>query len=75
MDHIDKILATDTLNTQYSLSIQAVLMMGKKTLNCSYSKTDLSEVYKIAMGACACTYITLHIYLTILLVLHPQYKL
>ncbi|KIL58826.1 hypothetical protein M378DRAFT_85881 [Amanita muscaria Koide BX008] len=49
MDRIDEVLATDALDTQYSLSIQAALTMGKRTLNRYYSKTDLSEVYRIAM--------------------------
>jgi hypothetical protein len=42
MDHIDEVLATNAFDTQYSLSIQATLTMGKKTLNCYYSKTDPS---------------------------------
>jgi hypothetical protein len=50
MDCIDEVLATNALDSQYSLSIQAALTMGKKMLNRYYSKTDLSEVYRIAMG-------------------------
>jgi hypothetical protein len=50
MDRIDEVLATNTLDARYSLSIQATLTMGKKTLNRYYSKTDLSEVYRISMG-------------------------
>lgn len=50
MDHIDEVLATNALDAQYSLSIQAALTIWKKTLNHYYSKTDLSEVYGIAMG-------------------------
>ncbi|KAF8232957.1 hypothetical protein L208DRAFT_1210183, partial [Tricholoma matsutake] len=30
MDHIDEVLATNALDAQYSLSIQAALTMGKK---------------------------------------------
>ena len=50
MDCIDEVLATNALDARYSLSIQAALTLGKKTLNRYYSKTDLSEVYRIAMG-------------------------
>ena len=50
MDRIDEVLATNAVNTQYSVSIQAALAMGKKTLNRYYSKTDHSEVYRIAMS-------------------------
>lgn len=50
MDHIDQVLATNAVDYQYSISIQAALTIGKKTLNRYYSKTDLSEVYRIAMG-------------------------
>jgi hypothetical protein len=50
MDHIDTHLATATQNTDYSPSIRAALAIGKQTLNRYYNKTDLSEVYRIAMG-------------------------
>ena len=50
MDCIDEVLATNTVDTQYSVSIQAMLAMGKKTLNRYYGKTDHSEVYRIAMS-------------------------
>ncbi|KAF8263871.1 hypothetical protein EI94DRAFT_1595283, partial [Lactarius quietus] len=49
MDHIDEVLATSATACQFSISIQAALSVGKKTLNRYYSKTDLSEVYHIAM--------------------------
>jgi hypothetical protein len=49
MDCIDEVLATDTLDTQYCLAVQAVFTMGKKTLNCYYSKTNLSEVYELSV--------------------------
>ena len=49
MDHIDAHLATATQNINYS-PIRAALAIGKQTLNRYYNKTDLSEVYRIAMG-------------------------
>ena len=45
MDHINEVLATNALATEYFILIQAALTMGKKTLNCYYSKTDLAMVY------------------------------
>ena len=50
MDHIDKVLAASAFNSQYSISIQAALAMGKKMLNWYYSKTDHSKVYRITMS-------------------------
>jgi hypothetical protein len=70
-----------TISTRFLLpmlltpNIQAVLTMGKKTLNCYYSKTDLSEVYRIAMGTCLHIHMTLHTHFAILPVLHPRHKL
>ncbi|KAH9030316.1 hypothetical protein EDB85DRAFT_2246259 [Lactarius pseudohatsudake] len=49
MDRIDEVLATSASDSQYSVSVQAALAMGKKTLNRYYSKTDHSKVYRIAM--------------------------
>jgi uncharacterized protein YjaG (DUF416 family) len=50
MDHIDTVLATNAIDNCYCLTVQAALTIGKKTLNHYYSKTDLSNVYRIAMG-------------------------
>ena len=50
MDHIDKHLATAAINNKYPLAIKAALVIGKKTLNRYYDKTDHSEVFRIAMG-------------------------
>ena len=50
MDHIKKHLATATSELNYSLAIKSALAIGKKTLNRYYDKTDLSEVFRIAMG-------------------------
>ena len=50
MDHIDEVLTTNALNLQYSVAIKTALTISKKTLNRYYSKTDLSDIYRIAMG-------------------------
>ena len=50
MDRIDEVLATNALDDQFSISIKAALSMGKRTLNHYYSKTDLSNVYRVAMS-------------------------
>jgi hypothetical protein len=63
MDCIDETLATNASDSQYSVSIQAALAMGKRTLNRYYGKTDYSEVYRIAMGE----YIILSLYSTVLM--------
>ncbi|KII83106.1 hypothetical protein PLICRDRAFT_119819 [Plicaturopsis crispa FD-325 SS-3] len=49
MDHIDAVLATQSIDATLSASIRAAVLMGKKTLNRYYDKTDSSEVYRIAM--------------------------
>jgi hypothetical protein len=56
MDHIDSVLVnaivtgTDQKKVKLLISIKAALSIGKRTLNRYYDKTDLSEVYCIAMG-------------------------
>jgi len=50
MDHIDKELATKSVDPSYDPAIRAALTMAKKTLNRYYDCTDHSEVYRIAMG-------------------------
>ena len=50
MDHIDKHLATATIDNVYPLTIKVALMIGKKTLNHYYNKTDHSKAFRIAMG-------------------------
>ncbi|TFY76146.1 hypothetical protein EWM64_g7868 [Hericium alpestre] len=49
MDHIDFWLTTDACDSKYHLAIWASLNVAKCTLNCYYTMTDLSEVYRIAM--------------------------
>lgn len=48
MDGIEDILSTG--NDKYSASIKQALSIGKETLNKYYSKTEASELYRIAMG-------------------------
>lgn len=51
MDYIDEALATNTLHSaRFSRPIQVALLMGKKTLNRYYSKTDQSDLYRAAMS-------------------------
>jgi hypothetical protein len=52
MDHIDEHLATAATNRGLSLAIKAALAIGKRTLNRYYSRTDHSDIYRIAMGRC-----------------------
>src|ERR1700722_19934437 len=74
MDHIDRVLATNAIESRSGLAVQAALSIGKKTSNHYYSKTDLSNIYRIAMGK----YYHLFPYLFAKLslpVLHPRHKL
>ena len=50
MDHIDHHLATAATSNTYNPAIKAALAIGKKTINRYYSRTDESEVYRIAMS-------------------------
>ena len=50
MDLIDEVLATNSISSDYCQAIQAALLLGKRTVNRYYSKTDDSEIYRIAMG-------------------------
>ena len=53
MDHIDQHLATAATSNTYNPAIKAALAIGKKTINRYYSRTDESEVYRIAMSKCS----------------------
>jgi hypothetical protein len=76
MDHIDSHLASEATNADYPLALQAALAIGRKTLNRYYSKTDYSEVYRIAMGHLILLYIDMVANnLSYFLVLHPRHKL
>jgi hypothetical protein len=72
MDHIDEHLATAATSPEYCPAIKAALAIGKKTINRYYDKTDLSEVFRIAMGT---WYISIRNNTNNSLVLHPRYKL
>jgi hypothetical protein len=50
MDHIDMVLALQSVDRQYDPAIRAALAMAKKTLSRYYTLTDSSETYHIAMG-------------------------
>jgi hypothetical protein len=50
MDHIDEVLAMQSLDPSFEPSIRAAISLAKKTLNLYYNKTDHSEVYRIAMS-------------------------
>jgi hypothetical protein len=50
MDHLDQHLASFALDLSLPASIRAAATLGKRTLNKYYTMTDLSEVYRIAMG-------------------------
>jgi hypothetical protein len=50
MDRIDEVLASNAIDAKFSISIKSALAIGKKTLNRYYSKTDMSDVYRIAMS-------------------------
>ena len=50
MDFINDKLTAHAHDQTMSPTVKATLEIGKKTLNCYYSLTDLSEVYHIAMG-------------------------
>lgn len=75
MDYIDKVLTANAIDQQFSAPIRAALIAGKQTLHRYYTKTDASDVYRIAMG------MLLHITYYFLLtheafpVLHPRHKL
>ncbi|KDQ53983.1 hypothetical protein JAAARDRAFT_107628, partial [Jaapia argillacea MUCL 33604] len=50
MDRIDEVLHPKSSTQTYHPAIQAVMQLGKATMNRYYSKTDLSNIHQIAMG-------------------------
>ncbi len=59
MDIIDQMLTTFTIPAKnetpkvvFSAVVKEALQLGQRTLNRYYSKTDDSEVYRIAMSEC-----------------------
>jgi hypothetical protein len=80
MDHIDSYLATTIEDPSTSDGLKGALYLGNRTLNRYYDKTDLSEIYRIAMGAffisrSTTTSTTIHTISIFFLVLHPRHKL
>ena len=76
MDHIDTHLATSLQDDSLSVALHATLAIGKKTLNRYYNKTDLSEIYRVAMGMYYFHYFTIFTtYFSVILVLHPRHKM
>ncbi|THH29942.1 hypothetical protein EUX98_g4230 [Antrodiella citrinella] len=49
MDMIDRHLATAMVNSQYCDAIRSAAKLAKVTLNRYYSKTDMTDIYRIAM--------------------------
>ncbi len=50
MDILDEQLTTNSRDKQYLPCIRAALNQGRKVINLYYSRTDHSELYRIAMG-------------------------
>jgi hypothetical protein len=78
MDHIDQVFTNCIIKKeQLEPAIRAALGLAKRTLNRYYSLTDLSEVYRIAMGAffSGPLHFVLKRFLLCLQVLHPRHKL
>ena len=50
MDHIDHVLSEYSRNKKLLPSIRSGVTIARKTLNRYYSRTDQSEVYRIAMS-------------------------
>lgn len=75
MDHIDTTF-TNTIDpdSEANPAIRAAVALGKKTLNQYYSKTDMVEVYRIAMGK-SLLFVIFNIFTEHYVVLHPRHKL
>lgn len=75
MDHIDTTF-TNTIDpdSEANPAIRAAVALGKKTLNRYYSKTDMVEVYRIAMGK-SLLFVIFNIFTEHYVVLHPRHKL
>ena len=50
MDRIDSLFTNVMRSDTSGSAMHVAIATAKKTLNCYYSLTDLSEVYQIAMG-------------------------
>lgn len=53
MDHMDRVLTSQSIDRTFEAPIRAALAMGKKTLNRYYTLTDASETYRISMSKCS----------------------
>ena len=51
MDHIEEVLMTFEENSEYDTAIREAIGIARRTLNCYYSLTNTSEVYRICMSA------------------------
>ncbi|KAL4264910.1 Vacuolar processing and transposase activity regulator [Pleurotus pulmonarius] len=49
MDHIDEKFGSDALNTRLHAAIRASVAVAKRTCNRYYSRTDESDLYRVAM--------------------------
>ena len=76
MDRIDALLSNAPVEP-LSPSVKHALVFARKSINKYYSKTDLSNVYRIAMGMFFTLVVVLSFVLILfhVLVLHPQLKL
>ncbi|KZV89379.1 hypothetical protein EXIGLDRAFT_618269, partial [Exidia glandulosa HHB12029] len=74
MDHIEAVFASEAVDKTYNNAIRSSLAMARRTLNRYYSKTDMSETYRIAMGARYLAFTASRLTHTTT-VLHPRHKL
>jgi hypothetical protein len=75
MDHLDQHLATSAVKLSLPTSIRAAATLGKRSLNKYYTKTDHTEVYRIAMGKSSLSPYLPCFNSPCLVVLHPRHKL
>ena len=74
MDRIDAMLSSSSTDSEpLSPSVKHALSFARKIMDKYYSKTDLSNVYRIAMGMFLMGSVLFHT--DYCLVLHPQMKL
>ena len=50
MDFLDEELNNIALDSAYHYSIRTAVSLAKRTLNKYYARTDLSDLYRIAMS-------------------------
>ncbi|KAG1800172.1 uncharacterized protein BJ212DRAFT_1255023, partial [Suillus subaureus] len=49
INHIDEMLLAHESSSSLNSTVQSALTLGKKILDCYYSLTDKSDVYRVAM--------------------------